>query len=68
MYTSYSPDITYYFAPGNIEKYTNDELFKLLQNAGMINDSSKIKENIPKVYNIYKEDVPFIGYIEQKEW
>lgn len=66
VYTSYSPDITYYFAPGNIEKYTNDELFKLLQNAGMINDSGKIKEIYQKVYNIYKEDVPFIGLYRTK--
>ena len=47
-------------------KYTNDELFKTLQNAGMINDSSKIKEMYQKVYNIYKDDVPFIGLYRTK--
>ncbi len=66
VYTSYSPDLTYYFAPGNIEKYTNDELFSILQNAGMINDSSKIKEMYQKVYNIYKDEVPFIGLYRAK--
>lgn len=67
VYTSYNPDITYYFAPGNIEKYTNEEVSKLLQNAGMINDGEKIKEIYQKVYNIYKEDVPFIGLYRTKE-
>lgn len=66
VYTSYSPDVTYYFAPGNIAKYTNEELFKTLQNAGMINDSSKIKEMYQKVYNMYKDDVPFIGLYRTK--
>ena len=32
----------------------------------MINDSGKIKEIYQKVYNIYKEDVPFIGLYRTK--
>lgn len=66
VYTSYSPDLTYYFAQGNISNYSNSEMFELLQNASIIKDIKQLKEIYQKIYNLYKEDVPFIGLYRNK--
>ena len=44
VYTSYSPDLTYYFAPGNIENYSNEKMFELMNNASIVKDIKQIKE------------------------
>ena len=66
VYTSYSPDLTYFFAPGNLENYSNDKMFELIQNAGIIKDAKQLKEIYQKIYNLYKEDTPFIGLYRNK--
>ena len=66
VYTSYSPDLTYYFGQDNIENYSNNTMFELLQNASIIKEENQLKEIYQKIYNLYKEDVPFIGLYRNK--
>lgn len=66
VYTSYSPDLTYYFAQGNISNYNSDEMLELMQKAKIMKESTQLKEIYQKIYNLYKEDVPFIGLYRDK--
>ena len=66
VYTAYSPDLTYYFATGNIENYNSDKMIELLNNATIIKDTKQLKEIYQKIYAQYKEDVPFIGICRNK--
>ena len=66
VYTSYSPDLTYFFAPGNLENYSNEKMFELIKNASIIKDTKQLKDIYQKIYNLYKEDVPFIGLYRNK--
>ena len=66
VYTSYSPDLTYFFAPGNLENYSNDKMIELMKNASIIKETKQLKEIYQKIYNLYKEDVPFIGLYRNK--
>ena len=67
VYTSYSPDLTYYFAGENISNYINEEMFELVQNAGIIKEDKQLKAIYEEIYKIYKEDVPFIGLYRNKK-
>lgn len=66
VYTSYSPDLTYYFAPGNLENYSSEKMFELVHNASIMKDEKQLKEIYEKIYNVYKDDVPFIGLYRNK--
>lgn len=41
-------------------------MFELLQNANIIKDSKEQKDIFQKIYNLYKEDIPFIGLYRNK--
>lgn len=66
VYTSYSPDLTYYFAPGNIENYSNEKMFELMNNASIVKDIKQIKEIYNQIFDLYKEEVPFVGLYRNK--
>lgn len=66
VYTSYSPDLTYYFSNGNLENYYNENMNELMQNASLIKDNNQLKEIYQKIYNQYKQDVPFVGLYRNK--
>lgn len=66
VYTSYSPDLTYYFSGGNISNYTNEGMFELLQNASIIKETKQLKAIYEEIYKTYKDDVPFIGLYRNK--
>lgn len=66
VYTSYSPDLTYYFSTGNISNYLNEDMLDLLNNASILKETKQLKEVYKKIYNLYKEDVPFVGLYRNK--
>ncbi len=68
VYNAYSPDLTYYFAEGNLENYKNDKLFALMQDASIIKDNKQLEEIYQNIYNIYKDEVPFIGLYRDKNF
>ena len=57
----FTPSLDMYFANGNYFNYNNKELIALLEEAENINDEKEFLEIYNKVYNIYLEDLPFIG-------
>lgn len=67
VYTSYSPDLTYYFAPGNIGNYSNEKMFELIQKANILKEEKQLKDTYEEIYNLYKSEVPFIGLYRNKE-
>lgn len=66
VYTSYSPDLTYYFSAGNISNYSSDSMFELMHNASITKENKQLKEIYQKIYSLYKEDVPFVGLYRSK--
>ena len=66
VYTSYIPDLSYYFLPGNISNYSNSEIEELIDETNKIKDVKKLKDINAKIYNIYKDEVPFIGLFRNK--
>lgn len=41
-------------------------MFELMQNTSILKDTKQLKETYQKIYNQYKEDVPFIGLYRNK--
>ena len=66
VYTSYSPDLTYYFSAGNISNYSGDSMSELMHNASITKENKQLKEIYQKIYSLYKEDVPFVGLYRSK--
>ena len=53
VYTSYSPDLTYYFSAGNISNYSGDSMSELMHNASITKENKQLKEIYQKIYNYY---------------
>ena len=66
VYTSYSPDLMYYYSQGNISNYNSDTMNELMQNASILSDENQLIEAFKNIYNQYKVDVPFIGLYRNK--
>ncbi len=66
VYTSYTPDLTYYFLQGNIFNYESEKMNELMQKSLIIKNTKELSEIYQKIYGQYKEDVPFIGLYRNK--
>lgn len=66
IYNSYTPDITYFFADGNIENYYNDDVISVLASGLSTKNEKSLSEGYKKIYDIYKDEVPFIGLYRNK--
>ena len=66
VYTSYTPDLMYYFSQGNISNYSSDTMNELMQNASILSDENQLIEAYQKIYSQYKTDMPFIGLYRNK--
>lgn len=66
VYTSYTPDLTYYFLQGNIFNYESKKMNELMQKSLIIKNTKELSEIYQKIYSQYKEDVPFIGLYRNK--
>lgn len=66
VYTSYTPDLTYYFLQGNIFNYESEKMNELMQKSLIIKNTKELSEIYQKIYSQYKEDVPFIGLYRNK--
>jgi len=56
-----SPDLTSYFGNGNLANFNNDEAKKILKEIENITDKEELKSRYKKLYEIYNNEVPFIG-------
>ena len=64
VYTSYSPDLTYYFSAGNISK--KESYVRTIYDASITKENKQLKEIYQKIYSLYKEEVPFVGLYRSK--
>lgn len=63
---SIAPDLTTFFGDGNLANYSNDEVSEIMSYIDNITDESELKSNFQRLYEIYDEDVPYIGIARNK--
>ena len=63
IYNSYTPNLDTFFANGNLENYSNEELTKLLDQMYLETNEEKLKELYNKLQEFYQNDQPFVGLI-----
>lgn len=56
-----APDLTTYFGNNNLAKYNNQEINEIMQYIGNITDENELKQKYQRMYDIYNEEVPYIG-------
>ena len=61
VYSSYSPDLTYFFGENNLANYKSEEMTKILEQLKSIKSEDLIKEKYGEIFEIYNEDIPYIG-------
>lgn len=61
-----SPDLTSYFAKGNLSNFENDEAKEILKNIQSITNEEELKSKYKKLYEIYNSEVPYIGIARSK--
>jgi len=66
VYNSYSPDISYFFAEGNIENYDNENILLILKSGVSTKSTKTLKEKYTEIFNTYKDEIPFIGLYRNK--
>ena len=56
-----SPDLTSYFGNGNLANFNNDEAKRIINELNSIIDKEELKTRFKQLYNIYNDEVPYIG-------
>lgn len=60
-YVGTSPDLTRYFADGNLANYHNEEAKTIINELKNITDIELLKQKYKRLYEIYTSDVPYIS-------
>ena len=66
MTSSITPDLTNYFAGGNLANFNNNEVKEILGVLNNITNEEELKTKYKKLYEIYEEEVPYIGIARSK--
>lgn len=61
MYMPISPDLGYMFGENNLANYKNDQVITVINEIKNITDETSLKERYIKIFEIYDDDVPYIG-------
>ena len=56
-----APDLTTYFANGNFANFSNNEAKEIIGYIDNIKDQEELKTKFQKIYDIYNNEVPYIG-------
>lgn len=67
VYTSFSPDLTSFFAQGNLANYENEEINTILTQLNNITEEELRKEKYKRIFEIYQEEAPYIGLYTNQE-
>lgn len=59
--SDFTPSLEMFFGNNNYFQYNNNEIKTLLKDAEQEKDEAKFLADYNKIYNIYLEDLPFIG-------
>lgn len=66
IYNSYTPNINYFLHDGNINGYHNDDINSILNSQISTKNDKLIVDGYKKVYDIYKDELPFLGLYRGK--
>lgn len=66
VYNSYTPNINYFLHDGNIGGYHNAEVNSILNSQISTKNDKLIVDGYKKVYDIYKDELPFLGLYRGK--
>lgn len=55
------PDLTSYFGENNLSNYNNQEINQILKEINNIENEELLKQKYNRIYEIYKEEMPFIS-------
>jgi len=58
---SIAPDLTTYFGYNNLAKFENQEVNDIMGYLKNITDENELKSKYQRLYEIYNEEVPYIG-------
>lgn len=61
-----APDLTTYFGYNNLAKFSNSEVDDIMNVAKNSTDSNELKSKYQRLYEIYNEEVPYIGIARNK--
>ena len=61
-----TPDLTYFYADGNIANYTNEEVKNILNEIKNITDEKILLEKYNRIIELTKEEVPYICLYRNK--
>lgn len=61
-----APDLTTYLGYNNLAKYDNQEMNEIINAVKNITDSNELKQKYQRIYELYTEDVPYIGIARNK--
>ena len=61
-----APDLTTYFGNNNLANYNNQEITDIMNYLGNITDENELKEKYQRIYEIYNDEVPYIGIARSK--
>lgn len=56
-----APDLTSYFGNGNLANFNNNETKEILRDLNNITNEDELKNKFKRLYEIYDDEVPFIG-------
>lgn len=63
---SIAPDLSTYFGYNNLAKYNNSEIDDIMNIAKNSTDSNELKAKYQRLYEIYNDEVPYIGVARNK--
>ena len=66
MTNSISPDLKTYYGNGNLANFNSDEAKKIINEINSITDQEELKSRYKKLYEIYDDEVPYIGIARNK--
>lgn len=61
-----APDLTTYFGYNNLAKFSNSEIDNIMDVAKKSTDSNELKSKYQRLYEIYNDEVPYIGIARNK--
>ncbi len=61
-----APDLNSYFGSKNYANYANSEVKEIMNYIGNLSDENELKAKYRRLYEIYNEEVPYIGIARNK--
>lgn len=61
-----APDLTTYFGDNNLANFETEELTQIMNYLGNITDEGELKAKYQRIYEIYNDEIPYIGIARNK--